>query len=445
MWAMVIKEFRELVRDRRTVALLLVIPFVLLIVFGYAANFSVDRTRIVLAGPGVDTVEQTLKYSTEANNHLEIVRVDTKLKEAQIETLLRSGEADAVVFASHSEPGQVLAAYTHLWVDGSFLFAAQAAEGNWMRIVAEDVRSRVSEIREDVEVAKQQATQARVDVDNMRSKLDTLRADIEQQKASAIAQQQAGVAPAPLQLPDFTDLPEVSTIPEIPDTSGLAVDALNQDDIITVVFNPDLKTSWVMVPGLIGLILTFVGTLVTSIGLVRERETGTLEQLAVMPLRPSSIIAGKIAPYFLIALFDAALITTVAVWLFNVPFRGSIWRYCLLALVFVFVVLGLGVLISVISQNTGQAIQLAIMAVMPQVLLSGLIFPLKSMDVVVRTIGYLFPLTWFYQASNGIMLKDATLTEVSLPMGILLVQAAVMFSLATIRMSVLLRHGGATK
>ncbi|MCT3012024.1 ABC transporter permease, partial [Propionibacterium freudenreichii] len=219
--------------------------------------------------------------------------------------------------------------------------------------------------------------------------------------------------------------------------------ASNPGSVVTVLFNPDLKTSWVMVPGLIGLILTFIGTVITSIGLVRQRETGTLEQLAVMPLRSSSIILGKIIPYFLLALFDLVLITAVGVWLFGVPFRGSLLLFAAAAVIFLFVVLGFGVLISTASQTTGQAIQLAIMTVLPQVLLSGLIFPLDSMAAGVRWIGYCLPLTWFNQIAQGVMLRDAPAGSLLWPFVILAAMAVVFFGIATLRMRFSLTHGGA--
>jgi len=218
---------------------------------------------------------------------------------------------------------------------------------------------------------------------------------------------------------------------------------LDPDDLVTVLFNPELKTSWVMVPGLIGLILLFIGTVITSIGLVRERETGTLEQLAVMPLHPSSIILGKIVPYFMVAVVDMAVVTMLGVWLFGVPFNGSLWLFSLAALIFLFVVLGIGVFISSISQNTGQAIQMAILFMVPQVLLSGLIFPLTSMPLGVRWIGYALPLTWFREIAQGIMLRSVTLEGIWLPFVILAAMAVVVFGAATARMRYILTHGGA--
>ena len=160
-----------------------------------------------------------------------------------------------------------------------------------------------------------------------------------------------------------------------------------------------------MIPGLAGVVLVFVGTIITSLGVVRERQSGTLEQLAVMPLHPRDVFLGKIVPYFVVAAVDLAIVLAVGVALFGVPFRGSYAVFGLGALLFLFVTLGLGVLISSVSENQGQAIQLSFMFTLPQVLLSGLIFPLSSIAAGVRWISYLLPLTYFNEISRGVMLR----------------------------------------
>ena len=115
------------------------------------------------------------------------------------------------------------------------------------------------------------------------------------------------------------------------------------------------------------MVLTAVGTVITSLGVVRERQEGTLEQLAVMPLRPRDVIVGKIAPYFLVGIIDMVVITAAGLLLFDVPFRGSWPVFIAGALLFLLAVLGVGVLISTVSQTQGEAIQLAIMTMLPQV------------------------------------------------------------------------------
>ncbi|CEG90077.1 IM protein of drug ABC transporter (DRI:YHIH) [Propionibacterium freudenreichii] len=393
MRALVVKEFQELVRDRRTLAMLLLLPLLLLVIFGYAANFSVSKVSVTVIGRDAPTLADDLSRYPVAGQNLDI---STAAGATDPEQLLRERRADVVVQAveestSATPSSAPISERMHVYADGSRLFAAQAAQRAFTTLVAQDTQQHLARIQ-----------------------------------ASAAAGASGG-----------------SATQGSAAAGGAAQAASNPGSVVTVLFNPDLKTSWVMVPGLIGLILTFIGTVITSIGLVRERETGTLEQLAVVPLRSSSIILGKIIPYFLLALFDMVLITAVGVWLFGVPFRGSLLLFAAAAVIFLFVVLGFGVLISTASQTTGQAIQLAIMTVLPQVLLSGLIFPLDSMAAGVRWIGYCLPLTWFNQIAQGIMLRDAPAGSLLWPFVILAAMAVVFFGIATLRMRFSLTHGGA--
>lgn len=423
MKALIIKEFRELVRDRRTLAMLILLPVVLLLVFGYAANFSVDQIRVAVIGEGAeDLIERLGEYEATEEN------LDFVDASGTAENILRNQEAEMVFVAAEKSSDDVpLMELMETYIDGSSLFSAQSAKRIVTQLAVEDaqktaadIASQVQQVREDAELAQRSMQEFFTDLAAFGSDLN-----------SALA---AGQQP-----PSFPTLPEGMDMPKIPQVSTPDIDP---DAIITVLFNPDLKTSWIMVPGLIGLVLTIIGVLITSIGLVRERENGTMEQLAVMPLRPSAIIMGKIIPYFVLALVDMALITALGVGIFNVPFIGSVGLFCLLCLIFLFVVLGLGVMISSVSENSGQAIQLAIMMAVPQILLSGLIFPLGSMALWVRVIGYVLPLTWFIDGARGIMLRDAGIETVGLPLLILFAEAIVIFTVATLRMRFSLTHGG---
>ncbi|HUI04987.1 MAG TPA: ABC transporter permease, partial [Acidimicrobiales bacterium] len=169
------------------------------------------------------------------------------------------------------------------------------------------------------------------------------------------------------------------------------------------------------------------------LGVVRERQAGTLEQLAVMPFRAFQVIAGKIAPYLLVAALDLALVVGVGLALFHVPFVGNVGTFILGAAVFLLVTLGMGILVSTLSQNQGQAIQLAFLLILPQVLLSGLIFPVSSMAPGVRWISYILPLTYFIDVSRGVMLKGAPIGSLLRPIGLLALLAAVVLGLAVAR------------
>ncbi|GGO81328.1 ABC transporter permease [Wenjunlia tyrosinilytica] len=331
MRAMIFKEFRELRRDRRTVAMLIVLPLVLLVGFGYAANFNVSHLKTDVVGP------QAQKVAAALHQPFDVEKVAPGQGAPQARERLRDDKADVVVVTGSGKGGAGTVAY----IDGSNLFAAQKATG-------------------------------------------------------ALA------------------------------GAGGQVEA-------KVLFNPDLKTSWIMVPALIGLILTFIGTIITSIGMVRERQSGTLEQLAVMPFKPSDVIIGKIAPYFLLAALDMIVVTVLGTLLFGVPFQGNAGVFAVGGALFLFVVLGVGVLISTVSQTQGQAIQLAMMTVMPQIIFSGMFFPLASMAAGVRWIGYLLPLTYFNMISQGIMLRGASAASLWLPLLLLTAMAVVVFSAAVLR------------
>ncbi len=202
---------------------------------------------------------------------------------------------------------------------------------------------------------------------------------------------------------------------------------------VSVLYNPGLTTADIMIPGLCGVILVFIGTIITSLGVVRERQTGTLEQLAVMPLRPRDVFLGKIVPYFVVACVDLAIVLAIGVAVFGVPFRGSYAVFGLGALLFLFVTLGLGVLISSVSENQGQAIQLSVMVMLPQVLLSGLIFPLSSIAVGVRWISYILPLTYFNEISRGVMLRAEPIGPLWQPFVFLALLGLIVFTLASLR------------
>ncbi len=336
MRAMVMKEFRELRRDRRTVAMIVALPILLLVVFGYAANFNVDSLSTAVLGPQAEQVQAQLPEL------FDVSQTDPDGDAQEAEHLLVDDTVD-VAIVTGSDP---VVAY----VDGSNLFAAQAAISAFNRL-------------------------------------------------------------------------------------GDRVD-------VQVLFNPDLETAWVMVPAIIGLILAFIGTIVTSIGMVKERERGTLEQLAVMPIKPSTVILGKITPYFVLAAFDMIVVTVLGMVLFDVPFNGNPVVFGLGGALFLFVVLGLGVFISTISTTVGQAIQTAMFFLLPQILLSGMIFPLEAIPWGVRWISYLLPLTYFTQISQGVMLRGASIDSLWVPFAVLTLMALVVFTGAVLRFRRSLAPGG---
>ncbi len=341
MWAMIVKEFRQLRRDRRTLAMMIAMPVILLVVLGYAASFDVTSIPVAIAGPDAALVARTLPKP------FDVVSMDVSASQtaAQDRTWaqdqLRDGQAAVAIVAGGTAPLAVL-------IDGSQLFTAQAT---------------------------------------------------------------------------LTAVSRLHSAPGGPATRPQ----------VTILYNPKLTTSAVMIPGLAGVVLVFIGTIITSLGVVRERQSGTLEQLAVMPLKPRDVFLGKLVPYFVVAAIDLGLVLGAGIVVFGVPFRGSAAVFALGALLFLFVTLGTGVLISTVSQNQGQAIQLAFMLMLPQILLSGLIFPLASIAAGVRWISYLLPLTYFNEISRGVMLRAEPIGPMWQPFTFLALLGALVVTFAILR------------
>jgi ABC-2 type transport system permease protein len=170
-------------------------------------------------------------------------------------------------------------------------------------------------------------------------------------------------------------------------------------------YNPDLKSTYFMLPGLVGLVLQFLVPMITASAIVREKERGNIEQLLVTPIKPYELILGKILPYIAIGVIIAASIITTMHFLFVVPIHGSVVTLFFMTLVYLTVCLGIGLWASTIADNQQQASQIVMFFAMPSILLSGFIFPREAMPVWVKDIGYFIPMTYFLKIVRGIILK----------------------------------------
>ena len=172
-------------------------------------------------------------------------------------------------------------------------------------------------------------------------------------------------------------------------------------------FNPEANSRNNIVPGLMGVILTLMMVLMTGLAMTRERERGTMENLLAMPVRPFEVMAGKIVPYIFIGLLQATLILLVAVFVFRVPFMGSLGMLYLATLLFVAANLTVGIMLSSIAKNQLQAMQMTMFYFLPNMLLSGFMFPFQGMPGWAQGIGNVLPLTYFLRLVRGIFLKGA--------------------------------------
>lgn len=173
-----------------------------------------------------------------------------------------------------------------------------------------------------------------------------------------------------------------------------------------MVYNPELKSVFMFVPGVMTIILMLVSAMMTSISITREKELGTMEILLVSPLKPFQVIIGKVVPYIFLSVINAVVIVLLSIFIFKMPLQGSLILLALESVLFIITSLALGILISTIAETQQSAMMISLMGLMlPVILLSGFIFPISSMPVPLQIISNIIPAKWFIIIIKGIMLK----------------------------------------
>jgi ABC-2 type transport system permease protein len=334
--AFVTKELRHILRDRQTLAILLLMPLVQVVLFGYALRSEVNDIRLAVVDPSPDHATLALQNRFAGSRRFRVVASAPSTE--MIEPLFRRGRADMA-----------------LVIDPDF--AANLDRGLPARLLLVTDAS-------DPNTGTTMQAYARAVINGYQTEL-----------------------------------------------SG-AGEAIIIEPRVRMRFNPTLESVNLFVPGLIALVLTLVCALMTAISLSREKERGTLEILLVSPLRPWQIILGKVMPYLLLALANV-MTALVAAWLvFHVPIRGSVLLLIGESLVYSLVSLGLGILIAVRTPSQRAAMLGALLGTMlPNVLLSGMIFPISSMPGWLAPVSNVVPARWFIVVARGIMLKGVGLTH----------------------------------
>ncbi|MBP2018682.1 ABC-2 type transport system permease protein [Symbiobacterium terraclitae] len=403
------KEFIQIRRDRRTLAMMVVLPILWLVLFGYAFSFDVQEVAVALVDESGTATGATIAAAIREYDRFVLVDL-AEPSEAGIREAIFRGEAAMGILIPPGY-GDEEEAQLQVLLDGASLFAAQTAARllpSALEPAQEELRDElITRTRAEVEAQIQELTEARK-AELLDRVPPLLRPQVEQMLAAGPGidlDQLEIAAPSPLQL----------------------------TPVVTTLYNPDLKTATVMIPGLLGLVVMFMTTLMTALGVVREREYGTMEQLVVTPIRPLELMLGKLLPYLVVGAVDFALVFAAGLYLFDLSFAGNLWLFILLCLLLVLTTLSLGLLISTVSQNQQQAMQLSMFTLMPQILLSGLIFPLDSMPKVIQFIAYLMPFTHFVPIAQGMFIKGQGL-DLLWPQAVVLAgYAVVVVALATVR------------
>ena len=331
-WAFIKIEFFHIFRDRRTMLILLGMPVLQIILFGFAITTELNHSRVAVLDPSKDAVTTRITERIDENRYFSVVKELSSASD--IETVFRHDEADIVVaftpdFDANLSTGE---AGIQLVVD-----ATDPNTGNMMAGYVQGI----------VGQALQSGTQS-----------------------SPIVQTH-------------------------------------------LLFNPQMKSAYNFVPGVMGLILMLICAMMTSISIVREKETGTMEVLLVSPIRPIFIILAKAVPYLVLSCVNLATILLLSVYVLHVPVEGSLWTLSFLSLLLIAVALSLGLLISCVVQNQVAAMIVSGMGLMmPVMLLSGMMFPIESMPAVLQWISNIIPARWYIQAVKKVMIEGLGMAAV---------------------------------
>jgi len=203
---------------------------------------------------------------------------------------------------------------------------------------------------------------------------------------------------------------------------------------IRVWYNPELKTRNFMVPGIVGLLLSLITLILTSLAVVKEKEIGTMEQLIVTPLKPYQIIIGKLVPFVVLSFAAVIIILAAMYFIFGIPVKGEIWFLFFSSFLYILSTLGLGLFVSTISKTQQQAMMISIFGVMmPMIFLSGFAFPIENMPKSIQYISYIVPLRYFNDIIRGVILKGLGFADLWLNALLLFVMGIVILFFSSLR------------
>ncbi len=361
LWPMLHKEFIQMRRDRLTLGMMIGIPAIQLILFGYAIRTEVRHLPTVVLDES-RTAESRRLVETMANtgNFQLIGAVPDR---AALERSIASGRASAGIVIPPTFRGDLArgrTAHAQVIVDAADPMASSAA----------------------IAAAAQAAAARGVEIARAR-----------------------GGSPLPL---------VVSVRPW---------------------YNPGLRSEAYIVPGIIGVLLSITMLIITSMSVVRERERGTLEQLIVTPIDKTSLMLGKLLPFVLVGFVQMTIVLLLGKVLFHIPMRGSLLLLYAITLAFIVANLGVGLLVSTVARTQAQAMQLGYFFLLPNILLSGFMFPRAAMPAPAQWLGLLLPLTYYLRVLRGVLLKGVGAPLLWRDTLVLITFAAVLVALSVRRFS----------
>lgn len=359
MWPMLVKEFIQLRRDRPTIAMMVGVPAIQLMLFGFAIR-------------------------TEVRNLPTAVYDEAKSSDSRalVQTILHTGNFR--FYADATSRDEVTA-----WIESGKVAAAIVIPPDFTRDLA---RHHTANVQVIVDAADPLASQAAMSGAAMGG----------QQRALDIVTARGG--------------------------GGVPLEV-----VVRPLYNPTIRSATYIVPGIIGVLLSMTLVIIMGMSVVRERERGTLEQLVVTPITRTSLMLGKVLPFVLVGYVQMTVILTLGRLVFNVPLRGSLPLLYLAAVGFIGANLAIGLWLSTLVRTQAQAMQAGFLFLLPNLLLSGFMFPREAMPEPAQWIGAALPLTYFLQVLRGILLKGVGIEALWRQMALLMGFAVLFIALAVRR------------
>jgi len=325
------KEIFHILRDVRTLGFLLIIPVILMILFGYAITTEVRDTRVAVLDLSKDAVTRQIVERFAANKYFTMTKEVSTM--AQIDEAFRRDEIDMALCFSEN-------------------FASQAVHGGAaVQLLLDGIEPNQASIRSGY------ATQL-------------LMATVQEQASRMVTNRQLQIVPN-----------------------------------VRMLYNPQQKSEYNFVPGVMGMIVMLLCTLMSSVAIVREKEVGTMEVLLASPLPPLTMIIAKLVPYFVISLINMLTILALSKWMLGLPFVGNLWIWLGIAVLFILVALSIGLLISTCVSTQLAAMLLSLLMIVPTLYFSGMVFSVEAMPVPAQGIATIIPARWFIDATRKLMIQ----------------------------------------
>ena len=341
------KEFFHIFRDSRTMLILLVMPVVMILLFGYAVTNEIRNTRLAIYDPAPTT--QSLRLADQLRQNPSFEVLPATLQPADFLPAFRRGEVDAVLVVERATgaPATPDALRMQILLDGS------------------------------------EPNQASMRLQYLQTAINNTAA-----------------LPSPLRI------------------TG------------RMLFNPEQRSEFNFVPGVIGMILILICAMMSAVSKVREREQGTLQVLLVSPLPPAVVVIAKLVPFFLLSCINLATILTLSVGLIGVPVVGSWWAFLGLCLLYILVSLALGLLVSTLARTQLVALMVSLLFILPTMYFSGMVFPIESMPPVLQGFSVIVPARWFLTAARRLMIQGVEVQYVWREMAVLAAMLVVILAVA---------------